>query len=74
MRGHPVSRATRARWVVARILGRLPGTCWAELATWALGPTYRPRLWETFRTGECKTDASRCGACYCGSIRKDGIR
>lgn len=63
-------RNSKARWTAARWLDRLPGMCWAQLVGWVLGPT---RLRDTRQSSElggvdCRTDAERCGVCYCGRI------
>ncbi|MFJ8815458.1 hypothetical protein [Amycolatopsis thermoflava] len=57
-----------ARWRIARLLDRLPGQCWAELATWAVGLSGRRVPWARIDR-MCRTDVERCGACYCGKLR-----
>ena len=37
----------RLRWAIARLLDRLPGTCWADLVSWAQQPKAVDRpLWK----------------------------
>lgn len=65
----------RIRWRVAYSLNHLPGTCWANLVSWALGS--RPLL---SRDGDdarqdwmCRPTEG-CGACYCGKVRAEVSR
>lgn len=61
----------RLRWNLADALNRLPGLCWAELATWAAyGPSDKDRAlpWPA-DTGLCREDAARTGCCWCGKLR-----
>ena len=56
------------RWVVARVLERLPWTCEGMLAVWELNGGWRA-LREALRPKwirVCMADAARNGACYCG--------
>lgn len=63
-------RDSRARWTVARLLDRLPGMCWAQLVGWVYGGTRLRDTRQTYQSGgvDCRTDAQRCGVCYCGRI------
>lgn len=54
------------RWQVARLLDRLPGTCWASLVSWALGN--RPNPWQPI-DWTCRDGLERSGSCYCGKLR-----
>jgi hypothetical protein len=70
-----MSRAERLRWRIARVVGQLPGQCWAGLAGWVYDrPEGRRRglPWEPISGRACRADAARTGACYCGKIRRDG--
>lgn len=58
-----------ARWKVAGLLNRLPGMCWSQLVDWVLGTV---RLRETRQSDVCRSDAARCGTCYCGTIDPAG--
>lgn len=69
--------ARRVRWRIATQLNRLPGQCWADLVTWALGWRKEdPYLTWTERspwspvTGTCRLDLKATGACYCGKLRQ----
>jgi len=63
----------RIRWRIAYLLNRLPGQCWADLATWAgqYGPEPIRNPWSPIDRGGrlCREDLIRCGACYCGKLR-----
>lgn len=63
---HPNSKL---RWRVAALIDRLPWPrqCWENLADWALG--YRRWPWARIEAG-CRADLARCGACYCGKLRR----
>lgn len=61
---------TRSRWRIAALLNRLPGQCWTELVTWALGWRGLNPWSPIDRT--CRTDLARNGECYCGKLREDG--
>jgi hypothetical protein len=56
----------KTRWRVAHWLDKLPGFCWADLVTWALG-------WHGIRqtrvSAACDADLARNGVCYCGKRR-----
>ena len=58
---------TRWRWWVARQVNRLPGMCWASLASWALRYPGQP-LRECKQTYLCHTEAWQ-DRCYCGKVR-----
>ena len=65
----PTERRNKWRWDLAALINRMPGTCWANLVSWALGS--RPML--DLRNGDdvrqdwmCASDAARNGRCYCG--------
>lgn len=60
---------SHARWKAANLLNRLPGMCWSQLVDWALGTV---RLRETRQSDVCRSDAARCGTCYCGTIDPAG--
>lgn len=63
--------AVRWRWRIAYALNRLPGTCWANLVSWALGSG---PLIDRYGDGDvradstCRRDAEACGRCYCGKL------
>lgn len=59
----------RLRWMIASQLNRLPGQCWADLVTWALGWTPR---WPVSQpvSGGCRVDMERNGCCYCGKLQR----
>lgn len=55
------------KWKIAHLLDKLPGTCWANLATWAAWDT--PTRDARFRQDwMCRADAD-CGSCYCGKVK-----
>lgn len=62
---------SRVRWFIADRLDRLPGFCWANLVTWALG-------WHTMRErgvrqdSVCRADFAANGVCYCGKLKRGG--
>lgn len=62
----------RVRWAVASHLNRIPGTCWANLVSWAL---HRGPLLDRHGDGDirqnstCRKDAADNGSCYCAKIR-----
>lgn len=61
--------AERTRWRIADLLNRLPGQCWADLATWALYGPEPGRRWPWApNTPGCREDAARTGCCYCGKL------
>lgn len=67
----------RARWRIAYLLNWLPGQCWADLATWALGwHKGEKRLPWSPAGSVCRADVARTGNCYCGKLRdtQDGAR
>jgi hypothetical protein len=59
----------RLRWLIARQLDRLPGQCWADLASWAAWPArgFRERWlpWSPTRPSCIKPGDARC---YCGKL------
>lgn len=55
------------RWRAAALLNRLPGQCWANLVSWALGDSGY-RFWQPIDS-VCRKDVARTGACYCGKLR-----
>ncbi|MEU4570811.1 hypothetical protein [Micromonospora sp. NPDC023956] len=57
----------RLRWRIAHLINRLPGQCWANLVSFALRDRRSP--WQPMDS-MCRADAARCGACYCGKIRR----
>ena len=57
----------RIRWWIANQIDRLPGQCWTELAMYGLG--YRRWPWSPI-SSTCRADAERCGACYCGKLKR----
>lgn len=65
----------RLRWLVATLLDKLPGQCWADLCGWVLhdrrdDPGYRGATpWSPIRSG-CREDFARVGSCYCGKLRE----
>jgi hypothetical protein len=69
-----LTRNSRARWTVARWLNRLPGMCWAQLVGWAMGDDRLRDTTQAYTVGgvNCRTDAARCGTCYCGRIDPAG--
>lgn len=60
---------SRLRWRTAYALNRLPGLCWANLVSWALGSA---PLRETPIDSVCRYDIARTGTCYCGKLRTPG--
>jgi len=68
---HVSRRRNRIRWWTARQLNRLPGQCWADLVSWALGDAHYRRLWQPVSPG-CIGDAARNSRCYCGKLGADG--
>lgn len=68
----------RLRWKLAYLLDRLPGQCWADLATWAMNGRRRdqddPLL--PFRPigAGCRADFQRNGTCYCAKLATDEMR
>ncbi|QJY46684.1 hypothetical protein [Pseudonocardia broussonetiae] len=70
-----MSRVERLRWRIVRLVDKLPGQCWSELADWAgrwfagddpdeqYGLPWRPQGWM------CREDAARVGSCYCGKLQ-----
>jgi hypothetical protein len=65
------SRRERLRWRIACQLNRLPGQCWADLVSWALGSAYNRRPWQPVSPG-CVQGAAEQGRCYCGKLGADG--
>jgi len=61
----------RWRWRLAILLDRIPGMCWADLVTWALG--WRRNPWAR-RTSVCRADEARNGCCYCGRYGPESPR
>jgi len=61
----------RWRWRLAILLDRIPGMCWADLVTWALG--WRRNPWAR-RTSACRADEARSGCCYCGKYGPESPR
>lgn len=61
-------RNSKARWTVARWLDRLPGMCWAQLVSWVYTDEPLRNTRQTNNGVDCRTDAERCGVCYCGRI------
>lgn len=59
---------SRLRWRIAALLDRLPGQCWADLVSFALG--HRRSPWCPV-TSSCRADlaAAGDGACYCNKLR-----
>lgn len=57
----------RLRWWVAGHLNRLPGQCWTDLVTWALGWNHG-LPWRPV-TSTCRQDCALNGSCYCGKLR-----
>jgi hypothetical protein len=68
----------KLRWRIVHVVDKLPGQCWSRLADWAgrwfdpdpdsrlpYGLPWRPQDWM------CRQDAARCGACYCGKLRRE---
>jgi hypothetical protein len=61
----------RVRWTAASWLDKVPGTCWANLVSWALHS--RPLL-DRHGDGDvrqdwmCRHDVARNGACYCHKL------
>jgi hypothetical protein len=63
----------KIRWRIAGLVDRLPGQCWSDLVDWAM----RDRRDDPGRgidlpwkpMGNCRRDAARVGACYCGKLR-----
>lgn len=65
-----MTRGERARWAIADALNRLPGQCWADLATWAMNwPERGLSPWSPQRS--CRDDANQAGSCYCGKLQAD---
>lgn len=66
-------RPARLRWWVATQLNRLPGQCWADLVTWALGwhKGEKHTPWSPV-TSVCRRDLAANGGCYCGKLRPPG--
>lgn len=61
----------RPRWALADALNRLPGTCWANLVSFALhsAPLIDRKGESDIRQDDmCRSDAARNGRCYCGKI------
>jgi hypothetical protein len=66
----------RLRWRIACGLNRLPGSCWADLVSWALDGSKAARRvgdsvlpWRPI-TDLCHRDAAENGGhCYCSKIR-----
>lgn len=65
-------RGERLRWGIARLVDRLPGQCWSGLVEFALDERFLTRRrWPWAPISEaCRKDAERCGACYCGKLRR----
>lgn len=67
----PTLRRHKWRWDLAWWLNKLPGVCWANLVSWALG---HRAIFNRFGDGDirqdsiCRLDADACGRCYCGKI------
>lgn len=64
------TRTVKWRWRIAGALNRLPGTCWANLVSWALGSR---RLFDRHNEDDVRQnslcrEASASGRCYCGKI------
>lgn len=67
--------AERMRWRIAALLNLLPGQCWADLVTWALGwhkgERGTGRRWPWQPAGDaCRRDLAANGTCYCGKLRQ----
>lgn len=60
----------RQRWRIAALLNKLPGQCWANLVSWALGDQGY-RMWQPIDS-LCRKDVAENGVCYCGKLRRDG--
>lgn len=62
--------AKRLRWWTATQLNRLPGQCWADLVTWALGwhKGEKRSPWSPAGAA-CRSDLVANGYCYCGKQR-----
>ena len=56
------------RYRVAHQLNKLPGMCWAKLVMWVEFSKVHP-LSDIRQDEMCRSDALRCGYCYCGAIR-----
>jgi hypothetical protein len=58
----------KLRWRIAYLMDRLPGQCWANLVSFALGSRRSP--WQPV-DDVCRDDRdqSGAGACYCGKLR-----
>lgn len=63
------------RWKIAQLLDKLPGQCWSDLVDWVYAwdrpKEDRPALWSPLRDS-CRSDATRCGSCYCGKLGDRG--
>lgn len=57
----------RARFAIARLVDRLSGQCWADLALWAMRMDDSKLPW--FSSRSCREDSKRSGCCYCGKFR-----
>jgi len=67
-------RVTSSRWAFAKLLGRLPWTCWADLGVWALdghaigGPPRPLPPVGAVRGRQCQAEGGRpgsLGSCWC---------
>jgi hypothetical protein len=56
----------RIRWRIAYAMDHVPGQCWSNLVSFALGSRRWP--WQPVG-GICRSDAEACGACYCGRLK-----
>jgi len=59
------------RWRLVSALNRLQGACWSDLYDWYDDPDHYS-LVGALSTKDCRQDAARCGACYCGKLRRPG--
>jgi hypothetical protein len=56
----------KLRWRIACLMDRLPGQCWPNLVSFALG--FRRSPWQPV-DDVCRSDAAVNGSGYCGKLR-----
>lgn len=67
----PQRLVEEARFALAALVNRRRGSCWADLATWALG--YGGSLLGT-SSACCVREAHEQGQCYCGKFCRRDMR